>query len=165
MSRYTTTPFPPKYDDHRIEPHPEIKRAIKAIDESLGEPTALTNEDFDWRQNKHYLYGVDLFNAGYYWETHELIEGLWRLEARGSQTYDGLKGLIQLAISTLKHDRGEVKGRDMLLINGTNYLLESDMSRFGIDKDSLIDAAQKYQIGEANRPQIVLQDMIKYSLS
>ncbi|MGL1902701.1 MAG: DUF309 domain-containing protein [Fibrobacterales bacterium] len=160
MSRYTTTPFPIKYDDHRIEPHPEIKRAIKEIDDGLGEPTPLTYEGADWRENKHYLYGIDLFNADYYWETHEVFEGLWRLESKGSRTYDGLKGLIQLAISTLKHDRGEVKGRDMLLINGSNYLLESDMERFGIDKKSLIEAANKYQAGEGGRPQIVFQNII-----
>ena len=30
----------------------------------------------DWRACGDYLYGVDLFNHGYYWEAHEAWEGL-----------------------------------------------------------------------------------------
>ena len=31
----------------------------------------------DWRACRDYLYGIDLFNHGFYWEAHEAWEGLW----------------------------------------------------------------------------------------
>ena len=30
-----------------------------------------------WHLCRPYLYGIDLFNDGYYWEAHEVWEGLW----------------------------------------------------------------------------------------
>ncbi len=30
-----------------------------------------------WRDSPAYLRGIDLFNAGYYWEAHEAWEPLW----------------------------------------------------------------------------------------
>jgi hypothetical protein len=31
----------------------------------------------EWRACSDYLYGIDLFNHGFYWEAHEAWEGLW----------------------------------------------------------------------------------------
>jgi uncharacterized protein len=31
----------------------------------------------EWRACRDYLYGIDLFNHGFYWEAHEVWEGLW----------------------------------------------------------------------------------------
>ncbi len=31
----------------------------------------------DWLRCRDYLRGIDLFNHGYYWEAHEVWEGLW----------------------------------------------------------------------------------------
>src|ERR1700675_2052924 len=30
-----------------------------------------------WQECRPYLYGIDLFNGGYFWESHVAWEGLW----------------------------------------------------------------------------------------
>lgn len=58
----------------------------------------------DWAACEGYLFGLDLFDAGFYWEAHEVWEGPWRL-ARG-ETAAFLKALIQLAVAGVKHRQG-----------------------------------------------------------
>ena len=57
-----------------------------------------------------YLYGIDLFNHGYYWESHESWEGLWHACGRTGILADFLKGLIQLAAAGVKHREGRPQG-------------------------------------------------------
>src|SRR5207245_4482297 len=56
----------------------------------------------DWRDSSAYLRGIQLFNAGYYWEAHEAWEGLWHAHGRKGPTADVLKGLIKLAAAGVK---------------------------------------------------------------
>jgi uncharacterized protein len=46
--------------------------------------------------------GVELFNAGYYWEAHEVWEDLWHVEGRAGPTAEVLKGLIKFAAAGVK---------------------------------------------------------------
>jgi hypothetical protein len=63
-----------------------------------------------WRECRGYLYGIDLFNHGYYWEAHETWEQLWRACERGSATERFLKGLIKLAAAGVKARQGIAAG-------------------------------------------------------
>jgi hypothetical protein len=67
-----------------------------------------------WREQAAYLWGVDLFNAGYDWEAHEAWENLWRDAADPSQKLF-LHALIQLAAALLKR---RMKNRRGLLVLG-----------------------------------------------
>src|SRR5208282_3835567 len=51
----------------------------------------------NWQACRPFLRGLDLFNYGYYWEAHEVWEGLWNACGRSGMTADVLKGLIKLA--------------------------------------------------------------------
>ena len=44
-----------------------------------------------------FLWGLDLFNHGYYWEAHESWEGLWRVADRDDPMHMLFKGLILLS--------------------------------------------------------------------
>jgi uncharacterized protein len=55
-----------------------------------------------WRENEDYLFGADLYNAGYLWEAHEVWEGLWHSAKHDSLQADFLQALIQCAASALK---------------------------------------------------------------
>jgi predicted metal-dependent hydrolase len=57
-----------------------------------------------------FLRGVDLFNAGYYWEAHEVWEGLWHGYGRRGVTADVIKGLIKLAAAGVKAREGQEHG-------------------------------------------------------
>ncbi len=63
-----------------------------------------------WPTNRTYLFGLDLFNHGFYWEAHEAWEALWHRCGRKGTTADFLKGLIQLAATGVKHLEGTLRG-------------------------------------------------------
>lgn len=64
----------------------------------------------DWAACRPYLVGIDLFNRGYYWEAHEVWEGLWHACGRAGVTADFLKGLIRLAAAGVKAREGTPEG-------------------------------------------------------
>jgi hypothetical protein len=63
-----------------------------------------------WRECRPYLYAIDLFNHGYYWEAHEAWEALWHACARSGRTADFLKALIKLAAAGVKVREGKPAG-------------------------------------------------------
>ncbi len=60
----------------------------------------------NWAASRPYLFGIDLFNAGFYWEAHEVWEGLWHACGRSGTTADFLKGLIQMTAAGVKVRQG-----------------------------------------------------------
>ena len=89
-------------------------------------------------------FGVDLFNAGYYWEAHVYLEKLWA-EAQGEDRAF-LQGLIQLAASLVKRRAGHSSGEDQLrrksLANLASVRERRSRCR-GIRLDDLIDAIER----------------------
>ncbi len=63
-----------------------------------------------WESSRPYMYAVDLFNHGYYWEAHESWEGLWRDFDRSGPTGCFLGGLIKLAAAGVKLRQGKARG-------------------------------------------------------
>lgn len=59
-----------------------------------------------WRESEAYLEGFRLFDAGYYWESHEIWEGLWHAAGRKGPIADMLKALIKLAAAGVKVREG-----------------------------------------------------------
>ncbi len=89
-------------------PHPHSDPAghsfgVQAV--LLPEPDPLR-----WQDNRAYLRGLDLFNAQFYWESHEAWEALWMAAGRTGATADFLKGLIKLAAAGVKQLEGRPEG-------------------------------------------------------
>ena len=84
-------------------------------------PTPILRVD-DWQQCPDYLWGIDLFNHGFYWEAHEAWEGLWHVAGRQGPTADFLKGLIKLAAAGVKSLEGNVIGRQRHLRRAVELL-------------------------------------------
>jgi hypothetical protein len=63
-----------------------------------------------WQESRPYLYGIDLFNGGYYWESHVAWESLWLACGRKGEVADFLKGLIKLAAAGVKALEGRLDG-------------------------------------------------------
>lgn len=57
-----------------------------------------------------FCYAIDLFNAGFYWEAHEVWEGLWIASGRAGEIADFLKALIKLAAAGVKARVGQMTG-------------------------------------------------------
>jgi len=64
----------------------------------------------DWPRSAAYLRGVALFNAGFYWEAHEVWESLWHAHGRTGPTADVIKALIKLAAAGVKVREGQPHG-------------------------------------------------------
>jgi len=54
------------------------------------------------RSSDAFLWGLDLFNHGYYWEAHEAWEGLWQVADRDGPLRMLFKGLILLWAAGVK---------------------------------------------------------------
>src|SRR3954453_23257011 len=67
-------------------------------------------DEASYRDNATYLYAIDLFNHGFYWEAHEAWEALWHAAGRWGSTANFLKGLIKLAAAGVKAREGRAAG-------------------------------------------------------
>jgi predicted metal-dependent hydrolase len=63
-----------------------------------------------WADCIPYLRGLDLFNHGYYWESHEVWESIWLAAGRTGRNADFIKSLIKLAAALVKAREGRVEG-------------------------------------------------------
>lgn len=59
-------------------------------------------------ENQDYLFGLDLFNHGYYWESHVWWEALWNKAGRKGPLADFLKGLIKISAAGVKFKLGSL---------------------------------------------------------
>jgi hypothetical protein len=89
-------------------PHP-ISHPDGHLHGTLRPPPEPLHPD-TWPHNADYLYGIDLFNHGFYWEAHESWEGLWHAAGRRGPIADFLKALIKLAAAGVKHLEGMPRG-------------------------------------------------------
>ena len=89
-------------------PHPESDPAGHSY--GVPRPTPPPLDPTDWRGSRPYLRGLDLFNAGYYWESHVEFESLWAACGRRGDVAGFLKGLIKLAAAGVKHREGVPRG-------------------------------------------------------
>jgi hypothetical protein len=93
-------PLPPYAYVSGLFPHP--------VSDPRGHSHGLAPECPDppdpahWQSCRTYLFGIDLFNHGYYWEAHEVWESLWHACGRAGLTASFLKGLIKLAAAGVK---------------------------------------------------------------
>jgi hypothetical protein len=75
-----------------------------------------------WQSCEEYLFGIDLFNHGYYWESHETWESLWHAAGRKNVDTDFFKGLIKLAAAGVKAREGRQDGVTRHLARGSEIL-------------------------------------------
>jgi len=57
-----------------------------------------------------WLYSLDLFNGGWYWESHEAWEGFWHALGRTTSEARFVQGLIHLAAAAVKIREGKPTG-------------------------------------------------------
>lgn len=112
------------------------------------EPACDTPDPANWRACERFLWGVDLFNAGYYWEAHEAWEAVWIAAGRRGPTADFLKALIKLAAAGVKLYEQNPSGarrhlrRARELFVAVNAASPPDAGRmFGLDAAALGESA------------------------
>jgi hypothetical protein len=133
--------FPPYAYVPGRAPHPIVDPAGHSYGRSIT--CADAPEPSDWRDCTEYLYGIDLFNHGYYWEAHETWEAAWVAAGRRGPVADYLKGLIKLAAAGVKCREGSQAGvgrharRAEALFKSVQDAIQTE-SYFGLRLDDLL---------------------------
>jgi len=89
--------------------------------------------DASWQKSVHYLYAVDLFNYGYWWEAHEVFEGLWARATLETPARIFLQGLIQISAALLKESQALHEGALRLAAKGLPKIRSKSAVFLGLD--------------------------------
>lgn len=82
---------------------------------------------------EQFRYGVDLFNAGYWWECHEAMEALWHVAGRGSPAGHVLQAVIMCAAAHIKVKERNLTGARRLFANAEQHVHEAERTNLGLD--------------------------------
>jgi hypothetical protein len=72
--------------------------------------------------------GIRLFNAGRYFECHEVLESLWLDDTDGFRSL--FQGIIQAAVGLLHAEKGNIRGAEKVLERSLRHL------RLHLDRES-----------------------------
>ncbi len=106
--RYTDIPFPAYRYVPGVNAHP--RKHFKGHSYGRAEIQISSWEPEEWRHLETYLFGVDLYNYAYWWESHERFEGLWRTAGRREIKGRFLQGIIQIAAANLHRHMKKLEG-------------------------------------------------------
>jgi predicted metal-dependent hydrolase len=82
--------------------------------------------------------GIELFNAGLYWEAHEAWEEAWTPDRHGPDR-GFYKGLIQVAAGCLHYRRGNRRGAVNKWRSGADYLRPYLPGHRGVELAALVE--------------------------
>ncbi len=123
-------------------PHP--RRDPRGHGYGRPEPRHAIVDPAAWASCAIYLRGVDLYNAAFWWESHEAFEALWH-GAGGGPVADFFQGLIQVAAAELKRLMGNERaagalyGRGLARLGGVaSPFLGLDVRRFAGDVEARV---------------------------
>ena len=152
--RYSEEPFPLYRFVPGETPHP--RRNPKGHSFGQQEPKPAAFEPALWRESKLYAFGIDLFNFGYWWESHEWFEALWR--AFGPRTPEGrlFQGLIQLAAAHLKQRMGNPEAATRLSAKSRVTLQPIPLRCMGLDMARVREDIERFS-ATPNGPAVFLR--------
>jgi hypothetical protein len=154
--RYTDRSLPAYRHVPGQTPHPTRDPA----GHSYGQPELVLPDlnCFDWRKCDEYLFGIDLFNEGYWWECHEVLEGLWHAAGIGSEAGHVLQAVIQCAAAHLKAATDRPVGAQRLHEHSLRHARWSGSRQLGLDLDAMVrDTRSFLTVEEIGPAQLVLE--------
>ncbi|MBI1387962.1 MAG: DUF309 domain-containing protein [bacterium] len=120
-----------------------------------AEPLSVKN----WRENELYLYGIDLFNHGYYWEAHEAWEDVWNATGHEKHPARFCKALIQFTAVGVKALEGRILGVRTLskcakrgFVSLSLELLPPDGRYLGLSLAALIRHTNQIYLASQSQP-------------
>jgi len=139
--RYSVRPFP----SYRFVPgknlHPRHSPKGHSYGQGEHRPILLSPEQRS--RSDDYLYGIDLYNYAYWWECHEVFEGLWNTAGHHTEQGNFFQALIQLAAANLKGFMGNHQAMRNLLHRGLVRLQRVPEFYMGIAVASLTKELQQ----------------------
>lgn len=135
--RYSSRTFPSYRFIPGQTPHP--RRHPRGHSFGLPEPHPHAFNQNEWSASEDYLYAMDLYNFAYWWESHEVFEGLWHVFGHSTQEGNFFKALIQLAAANLKHILGREVAVKNLTQRGVERLQKVPPRYMGVDTAAVAD--------------------------
>ena len=151
--RYTDRPFPSYRYIPKKSPHPTRDPNGHSYKKPIENLTTFDIEQ--WQTCKVYLYGIDLFNYGYWWEAHETLERVWVAAGRKTETGMFIQGLIQISAAHLKHLQGLNATAKQLATTGLEKMKNVNGIYLGIDVSIFQCAVESYFSGSNKTPVII----------
>ncbi|MFN8257542.1 MAG: DUF309 domain-containing protein [Bacteroidales bacterium] len=96
----------------------------------------------NWKNSEAWLYAIDLFNHGYFWEVHEILEHLWTKIGRNNETGLFLQGIILVSVALVKLKQNNLKGYNYLMQKATLKLKIQNDTTMGLDVNDLLNSVK-----------------------
>ncbi len=133
-----------------LNPHPARDKAGHSFGQPAPQVTPISAEN--WRESTPYLFGIDLYHNGYFWEAHESWEGLWKAAEADSLEANFLQALILNAAAQLKAHTRRANGvrthsqaaRWRLARVRSQGYAGPDMRFFGVDVADIIEQLKRH---------------------
>lgn len=148
--RYTDRPFPPYRFIPKKSPHPTRDPNGHSYEKPLEKLTSFENKQ--WQSCNEYLYGIDLFNYGYWWEAHEALEVVWVAAGRQTETGLFIQGLIQISAAHLKKFQGFNDVAKRMATEGLEKMKRIKGTYFGINVSKFRISVESYFSGNNKMP-------------
>lgn len=129
--RYSTRACPPYRFLPGRTPHPRRSPQGHAFEQP--EPHPCPFDPTQWTSSEDYLYGIDLYNGTYWWESHEVFEGFWHAYGRTTEAGNFFQALIQCAAAHLKRELGNEPATCKLVASGLARLRQTPTHYMGVD--------------------------------
>ena len=145
FKRYSSKPLPSYRHIPGMTPHPVSD--VNGHSYNKPKEKIIQISENNWRNNEIFLYAIDLFNFKYFWEAHETLEDLWKIEKPDSLMKLFLQGIIQISAAYLQWIRSIYGGVNKLNTNGNEKLMKVQDSKTimcGIDLSRLIIENQEF---------------------
>lgn len=151
--RYSTRLFPPYCFVPGQSPHPRRDPKGHSYGQPEPRPPAFLPEE--WWDSEWYLYGWDLYNFGYWWECHEVFEGLWHAVGPDTQQGQFLQALIQVAAANLKRLVNAPDPATTLARAALERLREFSGVYMGVNVTALREDVKNYFEGSHEKPALI----------
>lgn len=143
--RYSLRPLPSSRFVPGQAPHP--RRTDQGHSYAQPEPQPSSCPPDQWQHSEAYRYGIDLYNHGYWWESHEVFETLWNSAGHRSEQGNFFQALIQLAAANLKLFMGNRQAAQNLLQRGLVRLERVPDFYMGMDVVRLTEGVRQRMNG------------------
>ncbi|MCW8859396.1 MAG: DUF309 domain-containing protein [Deltaproteobacteria bacterium] len=140
MNMIINDPHAPRYTDRLLpeyrhlpfqNPHPFLDEDGHSFGEQLTPAESFAADN--WMECEEYLYSIDLFNHGYWWEAHERLKHVSTGAGRKSEAGVFIQGLIQISAALLKYSMEEYAPAKTLAELGLGNLAIDTNPFLGID--------------------------------
>jgi uncharacterized protein len=106
----------------------------------------------NWRDCEGYLFALDLFSQGYFWECHEVLEDLWHSVDNDSPVHHYLQAFIQCTVTHWQASSGRISAARNILRRIPRHVDRAEGLALGLSISDLHTATLSFVENPGPRP-------------